>query len=166
MVTIVKVIFSFLVIAIALSPIRVGAFPSSGRTDNWAENLNLTSEQAQALKDLQGQFRRELIQIRGKIMLNRMETRTLTAEEFKGEKGDEFRRQIQFLMLQARERALVYQKEALAILTPEQQKKLPAETDLGFHCRGWFPRGGGLGMGTGKGGPGSAHSRDIWTTQP
>jgi Spy/CpxP family protein refolding chaperone len=150
MVTIVKVIFSFLVIGIALNPIRVGAFPSSGGPYSWGENLSLTPEQTQTLKDLQRQFRQELAQFRNKIMLKRMELRTMTSEEFKGEKGEESRRLMQSLMMQARERSLVYQKEALAVLTPEQKKKLPAETDLGFQCRGWLRRGGGMGRGSGQ----------------
>jgi hypothetical protein len=166
MVTIVKIIFSFLVIGIALNPIRVGAFPSSGGPDHWAENLSLTSEQTQTLKDLQRQFRQELAQFRKKIMLKRMELRTMTSGEFKGEKGEEFRRLIQTLMIQARERSLVYQKEALTVLTPEQQKKLPTETDLGFHCRGWFRWGGGLGRGPGQGGPVPHPSKETWTNQP
>lgn len=151
-------------IGTSLCPREVGAFPPSGGPDRWAENLNLTSEQAQTLKDLHRQFRQELIQIRKNIMLLRMELRTLTSEELRRDKGDEARRQIQSQMLQARERALVYQKEALEVLTPEQQKKLPAETDLGFHCGGWFRRGGGLGMG--RGGFLPAPSKETWSNQP
>ncbi|MFH0786146.1 MAG: periplasmic heavy metal sensor [Pseudomonadota bacterium] len=163
---IIKIFFSFLIIGIALSPIRVGAFPPSRGPDRWADNLNLTSEQAQTLENLHRQFRQELIQLRKKIMLKRMELRTLTSEELRGDKGDEARRQIQSQMLQARERALVYQKEALAVLTPEQQKKMPAETDLGFHCGGWFRRGGGLGMGMGRGGFLSPPLKETGTNQP
>lgn len=153
-------------IGASLCPRGVGAFPPSRGPDRWAENLNLTSEQAQTLKDLQRQFRREQAQIRKKIMLKRLELRTLTPEELREDKGDEARRQIQSQMLQARERALVYQKEALAVLTPEQQKNLPAETDLGFHCGGWFSRGGGLGMGRGRGGFLPAPSKETRTNQP
>ncbi|MBA4394867.1 MAG: hypothetical protein C0407_15050 [Desulfobacca sp.] len=161
-----KIFFPLWIFGMTLCPIGAEAFSSPGGLDSWAEKLNLTSEQAQTLSDLQGQFRQELTQIRKKIMPKLMEFRTLSSEEVKGEKGNEFRRQIQSLMLQARERSLVYQKEALAVLTPEQRKKFPAESDLGFHCRGWFRRGGGPGMGTGKGRPGPAPSQELWINQP
>jgi hypothetical protein len=118
------------------------------------------------LNDLQRQFRQELAQFRKKIMLKRMEFRTMTSEEFKGEKGEESRRLILSLMILARERSLVYQKEALAVLTPDQQKKLPAETDLGFHCQGLFRWGGGLGRGAGQGGPLPVPSKETGTNQP
>ncbi len=53
-------------IGVSLYPRGVGAFPLSGGPDRWAENLNLTSEQVQTLKNLQRQFRQELIQIQKK----------------------------------------------------------------------------------------------------
>jgi hypothetical protein len=124
--------------------------------------LDLNPEQGRLLKDLKTQFRQEENEIRKKVMLKRMEFRTLSPEEFKGEKGEDLRRQMQALMLQARERALFYQQEALSILTPEQKKKLPPDCDLGFHCRGWFRRGGGpgMGMGMGRGNPQGLSPRD------
>jgi hypothetical protein len=140
-------------------------FSAPPELEPWAENLNLTSDQAQALKTLQGQFRQELIQIQKKIMLKWMEFKTLSVDDFKGEKGNEFRRQIQDLMLQARERSLVYRQEAHSLLTLEQQKKLPAESELGFHCRGWFLRGG-MRRGPGKGPSGMLPSQDPGLVQP
>jgi hypothetical protein len=115
-------------------------------------NLDLTPGQIQELNDLKAQFRREEEQIRKKIMIKRMEFRTLNPEELKSDKGEEIRRQIQSLLFQARERSLFYRQEALMVYTPEQRKKISAEADLGFHCRGWFHRGGRWG----GGGPGPA----------
>ena len=86
-------------------------------------------------------------------MIKRMELRTLNAEEIRAEKGEEIRREIQTLLIQVRERSLYYQQEATLVLTPGQRKKISVETDLGFHCGGWFRRGGRWGMGSGSGGP-------------
>ncbi len=83
-------------------------------------------------------------------MMKRMELRTLTPEENKGERGEELRRQIQTLLIQVRERSLFYHQEALKVLTPEQRKQIPPETDLGFQCDMGF-RGRGMGMGMGRG---------------
>ena len=105
-------------------------------------NLDLTPGQSQTLKNLKIQFYREQDQIRRKIMIKRMELRTLNPEEIRTDKGEEIRRQIQSLLIQARERSLFYRQEAFLVYTPEQRKKISAETDLGFHCRGWFRRGG------------------------
>jgi len=113
--------------------------------------LNLAMEQRSLLKGLRESFRKEEREIHRNMMQQKMELRTLSPEEVRGEKGEGLRRQIQSLMLQARERALYYQQEALAVLTPEQKKKLPPDADLGFHCRGWFGGGRGLGMGRGRG---------------
>jgi Spy/CpxP family protein refolding chaperone len=118
--------------------------------------LDLTPEQGRLLKDLRRQFALEEKGIHKTMMHKRMELMTLPSEDFKGEKGEDLRHQIQALMLQARERALFYQQEALTLLTPEQKKKLPPDFDLGFRCRGWFRQGGGsgMGMGMGRGRPG------------
>lgn len=144
------------IIGMGLSLSVIGAFSASAYTEPFVENLDLTPEQAQTFKDLRSRFRQELVQIQKKIVLCRLELRTLTPEEYKGEKGEEFRRQTQSLLLKVRERSLFYQQEALRILTPEQRGKLPPETDLGFHWGRMF-RGGGPGMGRGMGrgmGPG------------
>ncbi len=90
-------------------------------------------------------------------MIRRMELRTMNAEEIRAEKGEEIRREIQSLLFQARERSLHYRQEAILVLTPEQQKRISVDTDLGFHCGGWHRRGGRWGMGAGGGG--SPHSR-------
>ena len=113
--------------------------------------LNLTPEQGRFLQNLMIQFNQEEKEIRRNMMGKRMELKTLSPEEFRGEKGEELRRQLQALMFRARERALYYQQEALSILTPEQRKKLPPDCQLGFHCPNWFRRGGGPGMGMGRG---------------
>ena len=146
-----KIICFLLVIGMGLSLAGIEAFSAPPNREPWTEKLNLTSEQVQAFKDLRGRFRQELIQIQKKIMLLRLELRTLTAEEIRGEREDENRRQIQALLLQTRERSLFYQQEALRILTPDQREKLPPETDMGFQCGRWFPWGKGPGMGRGMG---------------
>lgn len=153
-----KKIISFLFVmglALGLSGVEVDcAFPDMGP---WSENLNLTPEQVQSLKEIKNRFRLEEVQIRKKIMMKRMELRTLTPEESRGEPGEELRRKIQALLFQGRERSLYYHQEALKVLTPEQQKKLPSDADLGFQCRMGFGRGGmgmGRGMGRGRRGPG------------
>ena len=142
------------------------ALPPDMGSESWSANLNLTAEQNRILKDLKSQFRQEESQIQKKMMIRRMELRTLLSEELNGEKGEELRRQIQSLLLQARERALFFQQEALTVLTPEQKKKLPLESDLGFHCRGMFHRGGGPGMGRGRGMPPSESSRETGPRSP
>jgi Spy/CpxP family protein refolding chaperone len=124
--------------------------------------LDLTPEQGRLIRDLKAQFRQEEKEIRKKMMLKRMELVTLSPGEFRGEKGEDLRRQLQALMLQARERALSYQQQALSILTPEQKKKLPPDSDLGFHCQGWS-RGGGPGTGMGRGmGRGRGNPKDTF----
>jgi len=125
-----------------LIPSGMDARPLRGGPDSWTEQLNLSPEQAQTLKTSQSRFQQELIQFQKKIIFKRMELKTLSPEEARGEKGEDLRRQIQTLMQQARERSLVYQNEVMAVLTPEQQKQLPPDCDLGFHCGGWFYRGG------------------------
>jgi len=144
-----------LIIGILLWATGGWTFPPDMDSESWSANLNLTAEQNRILKDLKIQFRQEESQIQKKMMIRRMELRTLPSGELNGEKGEELRRQIQSLLLQARERALFFQQEALNVLTPEQKKKLPLESDLGFRCRGMFRRGGGPGMGTGRGVPSS-----------
>lgn len=154
----VKKIICFLwVMGLVLHLAGIEAFSASPNPEPGAENLNLTPEQTQSLKELKSRFRQELTQVRKKIMMKRMELRTLTPEENKGERGEELRRQIQSLLLQAHERSLFYYQEALKIFTPEQLKKLPSDTDLGFWPGMGFRRGMGLGMGPGMGhgmGPG------------
>jgi Spy/CpxP family protein refolding chaperone len=135
-------------------PSRIETFPRSAHQENWAKHLQLSAEQVQVLRAIQRQYRQELVQINHKVMLKRIELKSLNQEEFMGENGEELRRQIQTLRIRARERSLVYQKEALAILTPEQQKKLPPDCTMGFYCREWMPRGGmGRGMGRSLPGP-------------
>jgi len=145
-----KLILSrLLVLAVMLVPLWARAMPRGGGPEPWAEEVQLTAEQVQILKTLQGQFRQELVQIHHKVMVKRMELRTLASETFKEEKGEELRRQIQALRIQARERTLAYQKEALAVLTPEQQKKISPECELGFRCWVW-PSQKGKGRGLGR----------------
>ena len=143
-------------LGVSLSPIGIGIFPFPSDREIRADDLGLTSGQIQTLKELKIQFHREMAQIRKKMMIKRMELRTLTYEEYKAEKGEEIRREIQSLMLQARERSLFYRHEAFGVFTPDQQKKIAAESDLGFHCGRWFHRGGRWGTGTGKGRPDTA----------
>jgi Spy/CpxP family protein refolding chaperone len=150
--------FSFFLFLVLLSLMMIlpvslpGASPPPEDEPAWTA-LDLAPEQVRLLKDLRVQFTTEERGIRKKMMHRRMELMTLSPEDFKGEKGEDLRRQIQSLMLQARDRALFYQQEALNVLTPEQKKKLPPDFDLGFRCRGWFRQGGhsGMGMGMGKG---------------
>ena len=145
---------SFLIIGMTLSLVGVSTF-SLGQEIR-ADDLRLTPGQIQTLSELRIQFHQETIQIRKKVMLKRMELRTLTHEESRTEKGEEIRREIQSLMVQARERSLFYRQEAFGVFTPDQQKKIAAESDLGFHCGRWFHRGGRWGTGTGKGRPDTA----------
>ena len=142
-----------LTIMISLGPMGFETSSFSAGPEELDVNLDLTPGQIQELNDLKVQFRREEEQIRKKIMIKRMEFRTLNPEELKSDKGEEIRRQIQSLMFQARERSLFYRQEAFMVYTPEQRKKISAETDLGFHCRGWFHQGGRWGGGTGSRGP-------------
>jgi hypothetical protein len=148
-----------LTIVISLGPMGFETSSFSGGPEDRDVNLDLSPRQIQELNDLKAQFRREEAQIQKKIMIKRMEFRTLNPEELKTDQGEEIRRQIQFLMFQARERSLFYRQEALMVYTPEQRKKISPETDLGFHCRGWFHRGGRWGAGTGSGEPGSSPSQ-------
>jgi hypothetical protein len=148
-----------LIIGISLGPMGFETSSFSAGPEDRDVNLDLTPGQIQELNDLKAQFRREEEQIRKKIMMKRMEFRTLNPEELKSDQGEEIRRQIQSLLLQARERSLFYRQEAFMVFTPEQRKKISAETDLGFHCRGWFHRGGRWGTGTGSGEPGSSPSQ-------
>lgn len=140
-------ILLFFLVGIILIPMTFESF--SAEAEIRAEDLELTPDQVQTLKSLNRQFYREQAQIRKKIMVKRMEYRALSAEEFRGEKGEEIRSQIQSLLLQSRERALFYRQEAFRIYTPEQQKKISPLNDLGFHCGGGFRRGGRRGAGTG-----------------
>lgn len=135
-----KWIRSFFLIGMTLSLVGVSTF-SLGQEIR-ADDLGLTSGQIQTLRELQIQFHRELTQIRKKMMIRRMELRTLTYEENRAEKGEEMRNEIRSLMLQARERSLFYRQEAFRVLTPDQQKRISAESELGFHCGRWFHRGG------------------------
>lgn len=137
---------------ISLGPLGFETFSFSAGPEDREVNLDLAPRQIQELNDLKAQFRREEEQIRKNMMIKRMEFRSLNPEELKSDKGEEIRRQIQSLMFQARERSLFYRQEAFMVYTPEQRKKISAETDLGFHCRGWFHRGGRWGAGTGSGG--------------
>ena len=146
-----KIIYFLWIIGLGLHLVGSEALSAPPDPEIWAEKLNLLPEQVQTLKDLRGRFRQELIQNRKKIMIKRLELRTLTPEEYKGEKGEELRREIQSLYLQARERSLFYQQEALRIFTPEQREKLFSEMDLGFHCGRGLPWGKGPGMGRGMG---------------
>ena len=129
-------------IGIILSPIGGEVFPFPPDREIGTDDLELTSEQSQTLQDLKVQFHREQAKIRRKIMIKRMELRTLNSEDLRAYKGEEIRRQIQSLLFQVRERSLFYRQEAYMIFTPEQRKKISSESDLGFHCGGWFRRGG------------------------
>jgi Spy/CpxP family protein refolding chaperone len=148
----VKKIIGFLwIMGLVLHLAGVEAFSASPNPEAWAENLNLTPEQVQSLKELKSRFHQELTPVRKGIMMKRMELRTLTPEENKGERGEELRRQIQSLLLQAQERSLYYHQEALKVFTPEQLKNLPLDSDLGFRPGMGFRRGMGPGMGHGMG---------------
>lgn len=136
-----------LFIVMSLLPMGFETFCFSASPEERDLNVELTPAQVQELNDLKAQFHREEEQIRQKIMVKRMEFRTLNPEELKSEKGEEIRRQIQSLMFQARERSLFYRQQAFMVYTPEQRRKISAEADLGFHCRGWFQRGGRWGAG-------------------
>ncbi|MBI5602749.1 MAG: Spy/CpxP family protein refolding chaperone [Deltaproteobacteria bacterium] len=159
-----KIIYFLWIIGLGLHLVGSEAFSAPPDPEPWAGKLNLLPEQVQALKDLRGRFRQELIQNRKKIMLKRLELRTLASEEYKGEKGEELRREIQSLYQQARERSLFFQQEALRILTPEQREKLFPEMDWGFHCGRGLPWGKGPGMGRGMGpgrkGPGLEYKNE------
>ncbi|MGC1401863.1 MAG: Spy/CpxP family protein refolding chaperone [Thermodesulfobacteriota bacterium] len=161
----VKKIICFLwIVGLGLHLAGIEALSASPNPEPWAENLNLTPEQAQNLKELKSRFHQESAQGRKKIMMKRMELRTLTPEENKGETGEALRRQIQSLLLQAHERSLFYYQEALKVFTPEQREKLSPETDLGFRPGMGFRRGMGPGMGHGMGqgrrGPGSEYKNE------
>ena len=148
----IKSILYLFMIGVFLGSMGFETYSFSAGLENRDQDLELTSGQIQTLKELKSQFRRELAQIRKKIMIKGIELKTLTHEEYQAEKGEELKREIQSLMLQARERSLFYQKGAFMVFTTEQQKKIPAESNLGFHCGGWFRRGGRWGAGTGRGG--------------
>ena len=125
----------------------LGAGLSSARPPDWefeggAENLNLDNEQIQAFQELRQRFRQELIQVRKRMAARRLELRTLSDQERQGLRGEEIRKELQNLFLFGRDRALVYQTEALKILRADQKEKLPAGSDLGFRCH-WGPFGGG-----------------------
>jgi Spy/CpxP family protein refolding chaperone len=112
--------------------------------------LDLSPQQTQALRELRQEFQREQQQIRQKILEARLQLRTLSREEYAGEKGEALRREIRTLMLQARERALFYRRQALQLLTPEQLEKIGPESSMGFHCGGLYFRGGWDRSGSGK----------------
>jgi hypothetical protein len=121
------------------------ARPPDMDSETGSANLKLTDDQAQAFQELRNRFRQDMIQIRKKMASKRLELRTLSEEEFQGVRGEEIRKDLQALFLNGRERALVYQSEALKILRADQKEKLPAGSDLGFRCH-WGPfRGGGPG---------------------
>ena len=65
-------------------------------------------------------------------------------KNFKAFGGKKFE-DLQALFLNGRERALVYQSEALKILRADQKEKLPAGSDLGFRCHWGSLMGGGPG---------------------
>jgi hypothetical protein len=142
-----------LILGISLGPLGFAPPAVAAGPEIRTDDLELTPDQVQTLKTLNQEFQREQTQIRRKVMIRRMELRTLNAEEIRADKGEEIRREIQALLFQARERSLYFQQEAILVLTPEQRRRLSVETDLGFHCGGWFRRGGRWGMGTGSGGP-------------
>jgi hypothetical protein len=121
------------------------AGPRDREWESGVANLNLTDDQTQAFQDLRNRFRQELIQIRKKMAGKRLELRTLSEEEFQGLRGEEIRRDLQALFLNGRERALVYQAEALKMLRADQKEKLPAGNDLGFRCQWGSLMGGGPG---------------------
>ena len=121
------------------------AGPPDRELESGSVNLNLTDDQTQAFQELRNRFRQELIQVRKKMAGKRLELRTLSEEEFQGLRGEEIRRDLQALFLNGRERALVYQSEALKILRADQKEKLPAGSDLGFRCHWGSLMGGGPG---------------------
>ena len=49
----------------------IEAFSASPNPEPWAENLNLTPEQAQSIKELKSRFHQELTQVRKGIMMKR-----------------------------------------------------------------------------------------------
>jgi len=134
-----------LLLVFGLGDGRSLAGPPSRDWENGTASLNLTDEQAQAFQELRHRFRQELIQIRKKMADKRLELRTLSEEEFQGWRGEEIRKDLQALFLHGREKALVYQSEALKILRADQKEKLPAGSDMGFRCHWGSLRGGGPG---------------------
>ncbi len=125
-----------------------GLSPAGPPDREWksgSDKLNLTDDQAQTLLELRNRFRQEMIQVRKKMASKRLELRTLSEEEFQGPRGEEIRKELQALFLNGRERALVYQAEALKILRADQKEKLPPGSDLGFRCHWGFFMGGGFG---------------------
>ena len=121
------------------------AGPPDRELESGFVNLNLTDEQTQAFQELRNRFRQEMIQVRKKMGSKRLELRTLSEEELQGLRGEEIRRDLQALFLNGRERALVYQSEALKILRADQKEKLPAGSDLGFRCHWGSFKGAGPG---------------------
>jgi hypothetical protein len=135
----------FLLLVFGLGEGLLLAGPPSRDWENGTVSLNLTDEQAQAFQELRHRFRQELIQIRKKMADKRLELRTLSEEESQGVRGEEIRKDLQALLLNGREKALVYQSEALKILRADQKEKLPAGSDLGFRCHWGSLLGGGAG---------------------
>jgi hypothetical protein len=123
------------------------AGPPDRELEGEPKNLNLTDDQAQAFQELRIRFRQEMIQVQKKMASKRLELRTLSEEEFQGVRGEEIRKELQALFLNGRERALVFQSEALKILRADQKEKLPAGSDLGFRCPWGSLMGGGPGRG-------------------
>ena len=123
------------------------ARPPDMDSENGSANLNLTDDQAQAFQELRNRFRQEMILIRKKMASKRLELRTLSEEELQGVRGEEIRKDLQALFLNGRERALVYQSEALKILRADQKEKLPPGSDMGFRCHWGSLMGGGHGRG-------------------
>jgi Spy/CpxP family protein refolding chaperone len=148
-------VFCFFLLLLFLYPVPglLIAESQQGVIESWEEKITLTSEQARAIQDLRSQFLQELISFRKQITDKRIELKTLTPEEFRGERGNQLRREMQTLLHQGRERSLFYQQQALSILTPAQQAKLPPGTDLDFRCSWGMGHRGGLRMGPHRGGP-------------
>ncbi len=102
----------------------------------WCQAPALTEVQWQSLNALRAEFQKEMIELRKKIMVRRMELHTLSPEERRGEKGEALRGELRQLMTQTRERALFYEQEAMKLMTPEQWERFQAQPPPGFPCRG------------------------------
>jgi hypothetical protein len=149
--TVKRSILYLIILGINLALLGFNPLAVSAGSEIQADELELTPDQVLTLKSLNQQFHRDQAQIRRKIMIKRLELKTLNTEEIKAEQVEELRREIQSLLIQAREKALFFRQEAIQVFTPRQREKISAENDLGFHCRGWLRRGGRWGMGAGRG---------------
>ena len=136
-------------LAVSLTGSSSHSFPPAQRIN--PETLELSPAQIKIFQELQIKFQKEMDQIANKMTIKRMEMRTLSRDELKGEKGDELRDQIRSLMLQAREKSLFYQQEIFDRLTPEQKEKVSSERELGFQCGPWLRGEKGFGMGMRRG---------------